>query len=124
MMNKSQLEKKLGVEVLSIPSTYLEDDTTKINIKLPCGHEKLTAVKTLMKGTPKCLVCNPRKIREQKVVDIDHAGKCVLEECCKIIDRDDKDFLKLLLQRLIENDEEGCVKIFGLVKKEIVIKNR
>ena len=90
-MNKAQLENKTGVEVLNLPYTYNPDDDTKINVKLPCGHEKLAAVKSLMKRTPKCLICNPRKTRRKKIHDVELEAECMLEECFKIIDKDDKD---------------------------------
>ena len=117
-MNKHDLENKTGVTILDTPVVYQDEDETKINVKLPCEHTKLIAIKSLVKKTPKCTICNPRKARVKEEFDAANAMKIMMEE----INASNQHFKVLLLQRLLEENVQKSVKIFSAVHREFNLK--
>lgn len=118
-MNKQELEQKTGVTVLAIPNVYEEDDDTKVNVTLPCGHTKLIQIKTLIKKTPKCLTCNPPKPRKKKdEVENSLITGIITDE----LKGSSRAFLDALLEKLVDDDVIKLAKLFNTVRRESNMK--
>ena len=64
-MDKEQFENTTGVKII-IPEKFTTDSDEKVDVQLSCGHEKRCKIKSLLKRTPTCIECKPRK---KRVVD-------------------------------------------------------
>lgn len=113
-MNKSELERKTGIVVLNNPTYFDKEDTTKVNVSLPCGHNKLASVKSLVKKVPKCLECCPKK----KPADNTHTIDVLKTE----LEASDEDFLFEFLMKLIDDAPVKSAKIFCTLKRELEVK--
>jgi len=59
-MDRETFEQKTGLRIVEAPALYQDDDTGKIEVEMPCGHQKRVKISSAVKRKQCCTICQPR----------------------------------------------------------------